>query len=467
MGLLSSDLACWILSWKEAISIYDAAERGITREQLLKLVGFISKMADKWCETYGQDCGKELQYETFNLYHANHWLIKPATEGYNDNGCSLVEIMALQVQRPHWFVSHAWVEPRPRDTKFNIKFLPLFGLRLLPVVPQKAVVEVSKIHFYTVEATQSLQAFSRMRSEGSCFIWGSGGEAVFAESCVGVRNRSQPSATVRNRPQPSATVCVSAISSPQWRVRQEWSWKCVKLTRVVAVVLVSAEEVSVWVICVAAVILVSAEEMSVWVICVAADILVFAEEVSVWVICVAAFILAFAEELSVCLICVVALILVSAEEVSVRAICVTAVTLAFAEELSVWVICVAALLLAFAEAVSVWVSCVAAVILVFAEEVYVWAICVAAFISAFAEELSVWVICVAAVILAFAEAVSVWVICVAAVILVFAEDVSVWVVCVAAIILAFAEEAWVWVICVAAVILVLGEAVSVWVICVK
>ena len=41
--------------------------------------------------------------------------------------------------------------------------------------------------------------FSRMRSEGSRFIWGSGGEAVFAESCVCVRNRSQPFATVRNR----------------------------------------------------------------------------------------------------------------------------------------------------------------------------------------------------------------------------------------------------------------------------
>ena len=41
--------------------------------------------------------------------------------------------------------------------------------------------------------------FSRMRSEGSRFIWGSGGEAVFAESCVYVRNRPQPSATVRNR----------------------------------------------------------------------------------------------------------------------------------------------------------------------------------------------------------------------------------------------------------------------------
>ena len=37
-------------------------------------------------------------------------------------------------------------------------------------------------------------------------------------------------ATVRNRPQPFATVCVSAISSPQWRVRQERSCKRVKLT---------------------------------------------------------------------------------------------------------------------------------------------------------------------------------------------------------------------------------------------
>ena len=41
--------------------------------------------------------------------------------------------------------------------------------------------------------------FSRMRSEGSRFTWGSGGEAVFAKFCVCGRNRSQPFATVRNR----------------------------------------------------------------------------------------------------------------------------------------------------------------------------------------------------------------------------------------------------------------------------
>ena len=45
------------------------------------------------------------------------------------------------------------------------------------------------------------RVFSRMRSEGSRFIWGSGGEAVFAESCVGVRNR----------PQPFATVCMTVV----------------------------------------------------------------------------------------------------------------------------------------------------------------------------------------------------------------------------------------------------------------
>ena len=41
--------------------------------------------------------------------------------------------------------------------------------------------------------------FSRMRSEGSRFTWGSGGEAVFAKFCVCGRNRRQVFATVRNR----------------------------------------------------------------------------------------------------------------------------------------------------------------------------------------------------------------------------------------------------------------------------
>ena len=40
-----------------------------------------------------------------------------------------------------------------------------------------------------------------MRSEGSRFTWGSGGEAVFAKFCV----------CVRKCPQPSATACGDAV----------------------------------------------------------------------------------------------------------------------------------------------------------------------------------------------------------------------------------------------------------------
>ena len=98
---------------QEVFPIRDTAERGITGDQLEKIVLFISKMADRWCETFGEHCGEKLSFDTstFNLYHANYWIIKPATEGYAKKGCSLVEVMALQVQRPNWFVSHAWVEP--------------------------------------------------------------------------------------------------------------------------------------------------------------------------------------------------------------------------------------------------------------------------------------------------------------------------------------------------------------------
>ena len=62
-----------------------------------------------------------------------------------------------------------------------------------------------------------------MRSDGSRFTWGSGGEAVFAKSRVCDRNRRQPFATVRNRPQPSATV----RNRPRWRRKALHSGECV------------------------------------------------------------------------------------------------------------------------------------------------------------------------------------------------------------------------------------------------
>ena len=118
-------------------------------------------------------------------------------------------------------------------------------------------------------------------------------------------------ATVGNRPQPSATVG----NRLRWRRKALHSGECVRS---------GPESVSSWLV-LAAVILVFAEDVSVWVICVVAVILAFAEQVSVWMSCVAAVILVSAEEVSVRVICVAAVILVFAEEVSVRVICVAAV----------------------------------------------------------------------------------------------------------------------------------------------
>ena len=96
-----------------------------------------------------------------------------------------------------------------------------------------------------------------MRSEGSRFTWGSGGEAVFAKFCVCGRNRPQPFASVRNRLRDRR----KALHSGE-RVRS------------------GPESVSNWLF-VAAVILAFAEKVSVRVICGAAVVLAFAEEVSV------------------------------------------------------------------------------------------------------------------------------------------------------------------------------------------
>eukprot|EP00435_Cladocopium_sp_Y103_P057811 s982_g20.t1 len=50
-----------------------------------------------------------LEPQTFNLYHASHWIITPATLRYT---CSFVELVAkdAETQFPCWFVSHAWQE---------------------------------------------------------------------------------------------------------------------------------------------------------------------------------------------------------------------------------------------------------------------------------------------------------------------------------------------------------------------
>ena len=45
----------------------------------------------------------------FSFFNWQHYA--ESQDGYAKKGCSMVELMAIQVQRPHWFVSHAWIEP--------------------------------------------------------------------------------------------------------------------------------------------------------------------------------------------------------------------------------------------------------------------------------------------------------------------------------------------------------------------
>eukprot|EP00435_Cladocopium_sp_Y103_P021673 s449_g5.t1 len=100
-----------------AVSIAKTEHRGITLQQLLQIVEFIRKhtttatTARFWVETFPQSpsFGLPLDFDKFNLHHACHWIISPATRKLC---CSLVELLATDAdaQYPWWFVSHGWQE---------------------------------------------------------------------------------------------------------------------------------------------------------------------------------------------------------------------------------------------------------------------------------------------------------------------------------------------------------------------
>ena len=73
----------------------------------------------------------------------------------------------------------------------------------MPAFPDLCWIPGSSSHFELLFflGREDEYVFSRMRSEGSRFTWGSGGEAVFAKFCVFGRNRSQV----------FATACVRAV----------------------------------------------------------------------------------------------------------------------------------------------------------------------------------------------------------------------------------------------------------------
>ena len=83
--------------------------------RLAALVDFVKDRASHWCEAHEEspNYGNFLDFDTFNLYQANFWVIEPATRDHGRKGCSYVELVAISMddQRPKWFVSHAWLEP--------------------------------------------------------------------------------------------------------------------------------------------------------------------------------------------------------------------------------------------------------------------------------------------------------------------------------------------------------------------
>ena len=71
---------------------------------------------------------KNLPFFFFNWQH-----YVESQDGYAKKGCSMVELIAIQVHRPHWFVSHAWIEP------WIGKLSSLFATVLLHFVCQQQV----------------------------------------------------------------------------------------------------------------------------------------------------------------------------------------------------------------------------------------------------------------------------------------------------------------------------------------
>lgn len=78
---------------------------GITIPQIQQLLDFVHGMIGTvgnseraarglWAETYGAELGRPLSFESFNLYHANDWVIHPATAQVDGLGCcSYVELL--------------------------------------------------------------------------------------------------------------------------------------------------------------------------------------------------------------------------------------------------------------------------------------------------------------------------------------------------------------------------------------
>jgi hypothetical protein len=75
---------------------------GITIPQIQQLLDFVFTMVNmvgacRWAETFGDERGRPLSFEAFNLYHANCWIIGPATAATDAHeACSYVELLGFR-----------------------------------------------------------------------------------------------------------------------------------------------------------------------------------------------------------------------------------------------------------------------------------------------------------------------------------------------------------------------------------
>ena len=75
---------------------------GITIPQIQTLLDFVYGMIGVsehglWAGSFGDERGKPLSFDTFNLYHADEWIIRPATAAVpgssHGTSCSYVELL--------------------------------------------------------------------------------------------------------------------------------------------------------------------------------------------------------------------------------------------------------------------------------------------------------------------------------------------------------------------------------------
>ena len=77
--------------------------RGITIQQIQKLLDFVSLMVQFWTGTHGDELGVPLTFRRFSTFTTpTTWVIKPATAGQHGQGCSYVEFLGSAM----WIASH-------------------------------------------------------------------------------------------------------------------------------------------------------------------------------------------------------------------------------------------------------------------------------------------------------------------------------------------------------------------------